>query len=276
MPARLSVNNFADDATIFVVPDAVSTLPVTNLQVPDRDAVWRSSSVASQVIIGHWNGAGRKPNCFGLFRHNGHGGKVRLVLYQDIGLTTIAYDSGLVDLFSVVPLGSFDWGVDPLGLGPSDPLGGEAPFVHWFTAAACAAFAVVLYGFGGSGSPYWEASRLWLGKYLQFTYGSTAAELRPREATTVRRTRTGVRRPNAGGRWMELALELGWVDEADYPLVLDAIKQAGLANDVLFSALAGSGGRAERDHTINGCFESLGPLRWAHLSRAGRLTITEN
>lgn len=276
MSARLSVKNFVDDATIFVVPDAVATLPVTNLQTPQRDDIWRSASIASQVIIGHWNGAGRKANCLGLFRHNGHGGQIRIVLYQDTALTTIAYDSGLIDLFDVVPLGSFEWGVDQLGLGPSDPFGAEAPFVHYFNDTAFAAFAVVLYGFGGSGSPYWEASRLWLGKYFEFAYNASDVALRPAEDTTQRRSRGASLRANRGERWHEMDLNFAFITEDDRPIVLDALKQAGLGQDVLLSVFPTSTGRKARDYTINGHLASLEPIQWIETRRTGRLTITEN
>jgi hypothetical protein len=276
MSARLSVINFVDDATLSASPAAVSTLPVDNLTSPMRDRLWRASSLATQVISGHWSGAGRKPNCLGLFRHNGHGGQVRLQLYQDKDLTTQVYDSGVLDLFDVVALGSFDWGVDPLGLGPTDPYGGEAPYTLFFTATACAGFKVTLSGFGGSGSPYWQAGRLWLGKYFEFAYNAAQVSLRPVEASEQVRTRGASLRANRGGRWHEMDMDFAFITEDDRPVVLDSMKQAGLAQDVLFSVFPTGTGRNKRDYTINGHLASLEPITWIETRRTGRLTITEN
>lgn len=276
MPLRLSPINFVDDAVLAVSPSAVSTLPVANLQLTARDRVWRSASLATQVISGHWNGAGRKPNCLGLFRHNGHGGKIRLQLYQDAALVTQVYDSGDLNLFDVVPLGSFDWGVDPLGLGSSDPLGGESPYTLFFTATSCAGFKVTLSGFGGSGSPYWQAGRLWLGKYFEFTYNAQDAGLAPMEATQAVRTRGGSLRANAGERWHELELNFAFIAEADRPVILDMMKQAGLARDVLASVFPSATDRSRRDYTLNGRLASLDAIRWVETRRSGRLTLTEN
>jgi hypothetical protein len=54
------------------------------------------------------------------------------------------------------------------------------------------------------------------------------------------------------------------------------MKQAGLAQDVLFSVFPTGTGRNKRDYTINGHLASLEPITWIETRRTGRLTITEN
>lgn len=274
--ARISVRNFIDDSTdIAVSPSAASTLPITNVQSTPRDRVYRSTSNHTVTITGTWGGAGRRPNCFGMFRHNGHGGQVRVQLYSDTALSASIYDSGTVDIFTLVTLGSMDWGIDPLGLSSTDVLGNRAPYILFFTASATAALGYKI-TLTNCSAAYWEIGRIWLGTYLEFTYNASMVELAPRENTDSVRARGGSNRSRLGESWREMALEFDYITTTQRPYVLDAVTQAGTGRDLVLSFFPGAGGRDERDYTINGKFASLDSLKWQALQRSISLQLTEN
>ena len=141
MTARLSIENYIDQcAALSVTPEAASTLPLANVQLTARDRIYRSTGGHDVTIIGHWGGAGRRPTCFGMFRHRGHGGKVRLQMVSDIGFTTQVYDSGTVDIFADQPIASeIDWGGAYPFLPEDDRLAYLAPYLLLFPDPAAPA-----------------------------------------------------------------------------------------------------------------------------------------
>lgn len=278
MSARISIENYIDACTdLAVSPSAASSMPVTNVQLAARDRVYRSTGVHDVVITGTWDGAGRRPTCFGMFRHRAHGGQIRVQLYSDAALTTGIYDSGTVDIFTDMVLGSeIDWGRKCPFLPEDDRLAYLAPYLLFFTepAESAAGFAIT---FTDCPAGYWEIGRLWLGAHIEFTYNAMRAEMAPMTTGQAARTRGGSNRTSAGEIWRELSLNFDFITEAQRPIVADAARRVGTHGDVVLSLLHGyATARETRDHIVNGKFRDLAPLSWASTVRATRLTITEN
>lgn len=278
MSARLSIENYIDQsADLAVSVAAASSMPITNTQLTARDRIYRSTGVHNVVITGTWAGAGRRPTCFGMFRHRAHGGKVRLQLYSDAALTTGVYDSGTVDIFDEQPLFSeIDWGGPYPFLPEGDRLAYLAPYLLFFTApaASVAGFALTL-----TDCPhgYWEIGRLWLGTHIELTYNAAAADVAPQTNASGSRSRGGSNRTSAGEVWRDMSLDFAFVTEAQRPIIADAAREVGTHRDIVLSLLHGyTTAREVRDHIINGKFASLNPLSWASTIRSTRLTITEN
>jgi hypothetical protein len=272
---RIVPLNFFDDATLTATSE-VAGMEIENAQVSARDAFWRSTSLVQQVVTGTWGGDGKMISAFAFFRHNAHGGTVRLQLYSDTALAAQVYDSGTVNVHDMVALGSFDWGVDPLGTTSTDPLVFESPYYLYFTAVAAAGFKITLDGDGGAGDSFWEVGRFWLGKYFEVgTNPNYGAELGWMQISERKRTRGGSLRSNASGRWRQFTFDLKQISTADRPTWLDMMAQAGLANDIVVSLFPVAGGRVERDYTVDGKFVSLDPIGYGLPWHSKRVTIEE-
>lgn len=244
------VRDYYRNATLADSPSMVSTLPVTNSQNVQRDAVARSTSSADQVITGHWDGNTRQVDSFMIFRHTGYGGQVRLQLWANADYTSSVYDSGTVDFVSALPtLENFEWGVAPgLGLSTTDPLIGEAPHYLFFTAATCASFTLT---FTRCQHLYWQFTRILLGKYLELPYNpKVGRQFGFDNNGERRRTRGGSLRTREGERFRGLTVDLVFENDANQTAARDFLAQV-VNEDVGVSLCPGAGGRAERDGVAN-------------------------
>lgn len=275
--ARVIPLNWADSADLVASSEAAG-MEVENTQLTLRSKFWRTLGAGAQTLDGEWGGDGRKVNAFGLFRHNTHGGTVRLQLYSDSAWTTGIYDSTALTVPSTA-LGDFDWGSDPLGTTSNDPLIYESPYVLWIGATYTAAsFRITLGGTPANGDGYWQIGRVWLGKYWELNAnmapGMTIGWVQDAER---RRSRSGSLRTSSGAaRWRALAMDLRAINESDRATWMDAMAQVGYEKDVVFSAFPGIGGRQERDYVINGRFASLDAIDYQYAFKSKRVVIEEN
>lgn len=265
--------NFFDEAVLTTSPAMVTTLPVTNAQLTARDAVARSTSTADQTIQGHWNGNGRKIDSFFLFRHNGHGGKVRLRLYTYPDFTGQVYDSGVVDIYTLFPI-EYEWGIAPLGFATTDILAGESPYSLFFAAVACSSFRI---DFSRCQGPYWEIGRAYLGKYLEAPYNPAMGMQVGWQSTSQQTRALGASlRTRAGSRWRDMKVDLFYGTDSDRALWRDLLGRISMDEDVAFSIFPGVGGRQERDHVMNAQLQAHVPFGWNNVNfNEAAFTFTE-
>lgn len=164
---RVTPVNFWDQLGLLTsTPALPAASPLTFSQLTARDSVARSSTNGDLVIEGHWNGNGRRVNSFFMFRHNGHGGKLRLQYFSDMNRTTEIYNSGAVEIYTLTSIDS-EWGIAPLGFASTDVLGPESPYSLYHTDVTALSFKITLTRCQG---PYWEIGRFFMGKYIEAPY----------------------------------------------------------------------------------------------------------
>lgn len=258
---RICPINFVDEAPVFsALSPMAPNLPITNAQLTSRDSPARSISNGDLVILGHWNGNGRKVDSLFFFRHNCHGGKLRLLLFKDIGFTSAVYDSGALEISALSPI-DVDWGTAPLGVASNDLLALESPFSFFFPAVACSAFGVIL---SRCQAPYWEIGRMFLGKYLEAPYNPDYGMRFGWQSNTVQK-RTPLSaslRTRPGDRWREFGGNLIYTADADRAVWRDLLGRISLEEDVAVSIFPGAGGRLERDHVANMQLSAHSAFTW--------------
>lgn len=259
---RITPANDIDAATLEAVPSLLTAKPVTNVQLTARGSVARSSSIADQVIRGHWNTNSRKPDSFFIFRHTGYGGKVRLQLWGNDNYTSQVYDSGTLQITDALPtLETFEWGEAPLGLRMSDLLATEAAFYLYFTGVICASFTIT---FTECQNAYWEFGRIFLGKYYEAPFSpEQGMTFGPASNTEHQRSRGGSLRTLPGERWDVLKVNTAYATDATRAAWQDLYNRI-TNSDVAVSVFPGIGGRQERDHVKNMKLAEQTPFAWTN------------
>jgi len=258
--ARFVPSNFHDDATL-TASEAAAGFPVTNTQTDARDTVWRSATTGTVTISGTFS-RNRIVNAFGMFRHQNHGGSIRLQLYTDNAWATPATggDTGTVAINKIVG-GSSDtadvWGDDPYGIGGYDPLITNSPYWYWFASpVTIQSYKITLSGHSTTfwSGAYWQISKLVLGKYFETGINpSYGAELGWMDNTDRNRTRGGSLRTNQGATWRVTKMTLDAVAENESPIWNDIIANSGTGRSIMASLFPEDGTRMERDNV--GCFK---------------------
>jgi hypothetical protein len=260
---RIVETNVADQATLTASPALAASLPVTHLQDRRRAYVARTTSTASQTILGTWP-ALRWLSAAALCRHNlSPTATWRLELFDGVNQTgTTVYDSGAVAAVGTIPLGELDWGASPFGatwrLGHSQPL----QSVLWFTPVEARSLRITL---ADASNPdgYMQASRLVMGTYWELEnnvdYGAALAWV---DNSELSRTAGGTLRNNPVEMYRELTLPFSWLTQADRGRMVDLLRRSGRSGEILVSMYAAEGGKLERDHTL------LGRLVGGHQSAA--------
>lgn len=266
---RIIPRNFHYEATLSTELPSADGCSIVNTQNRKRSRVWRAddSSAAGggddQYIAGVFDDAiEREPNFFGFFRHRCHGGKVRLQLYSDAGLSVEVYDSGAVDVITAINTSGFNWGIDPYGVGPYDPFITASPFYLWFTPTACLSYRVSFSDFSTAfGAEAWEVSTFWLGRYFspvrQPGFGASFGWI---DLTESDRSRGGTLYSNVGAKAKTLRLDMQHINEDERAAWVDIVEQCGLGRDVVISQYSEEGTRRERDHVLHGTFSALDPI----------------
>lgn len=254
---RLCAKNAFEFAPLTASPAAVATLPVTNLQLPARARVWRSTTDAAQTLFATWNGSGHYLNFVMLSRHNLEAGATwRVQVYSDAAWTTQVYDSGTVDAYDFATLGELDFGVEELGSSVFNGFLGQMFSLAYFARVLALSVKVTISNVGNAAG-YVQASQLFGGDYTELTYNAREAGLAWRETGGIERSAGGTPRTEASVAWRELDLNLASVSAADRPTLMDMLRYAGKRRPVFAALYPGAGGEKERDYTMVGKFIDL-------------------
>lgn len=262
---RICARNAIDGADLSASPAAESTLPVTNLQIPARARVWRSTSAAEQVVSFDWNGAAYWLNFLALHRHNlEQAGTWRVQLYANADWTSEIYDSGTMEAFDTATLGTLDFETaDPNGYA------GQALLVDYFTNVLAKSGKVTLTDTGNSDG-YVEASYLFAGEYVEIEHNATGEALAWRDTSEQSRSDGGTLRSDTGVTHRELSVELPVIHPDDRGAVQDMIRYAGKRKPIFVAVYPEAGGEKERDYTLLGKLIELPDLTTDAASRFNR------
>lgn len=234
-----------------ITPSQAAALPTSNLQIPDRGYVWRSTDDTDQSLTGVWiDGSSYTLSAFVLNRHNfSASAEVRLRWFGDQLLTTTLWDSGTLALGSTLGWGDFDWGPYPWG--------GERLFPAWMNQYLViwtpptdfvVAWQLDIHDDGGADG-YFRASRVMVGKYFEpVTNVSEGVRVYPKDTSTQRRTYGGslLTQNRTIFRCWEAAL--GNLNETERQAMFEIMWQIGLQQDTFISVYPEEGGKKERDH----------------------------
>lgn len=267
MTFRLVPVNAADTATLSVTPAAVSTLPITNLQSSIRDRLWRSTSLASQVIEGNWAGDVRRISHFSLWpsaqASSLVGSTVRLQVFSDLAMASSVYDQTW-DFFTPTGPGWGDdpWGAFQWGAAYDDRTSRLAPLSKWFSVVNASAFRVTISNAGAVDTDYFEARRMVLGEYQEAPYnGLVGMAPQWRSNSEHQRTIGGSLRRLARAKWRELRFETIFSTDEDRAKWSDILQACDPGREVVVSIFpANSSERLERDFTVLGSLEALNPI----------------
>lgn len=247
---RIIATNDADTASISVSPAAAATLPASNLQDPTRARVWRSTSVADQVFTLTW-ASPRTFSAFVLVRHNLTSSATwRIQIYTDAGATTLVYDSAAILANPPKPFGDLAFGIDPLG---ASVYSGWAYAVatHWLPAQAAGQAVKITLSDSGNPSGFLQASRLFIGNYIETADGPEyGVSLGWAEQTVQTRTEGGTLRSDPAEPYRVLSIPLGLLDQNDRSKILELSRLAGMRKDVFVSMMPGPGDAVERDYSM--------------------------
>lgn len=242
--------NIADTATITVSPAAVSTLPVTNLQLPGRSNKWRSTGLATQVIRLTWS----TPQAFNaavLYRSNGSDAATwRIEGFSDAAWTTGIYDNATASMFAAKPLGDLLWGIDPLGCTVFS--GWALSFAQLFLTSTYYIQSMQITISDPANSAGWiEAARLYLGAAWesgnQFSLGLESGW---KENTRLTRTDGGTLRSDGYPNYRELAGDINKMGGSDRAVLAEILRRVGMRTDLFVTTYPGVGGTLERDHAF--------------------------
>lgn len=228
-----------------------TTLPVTNLQLEGKGRVARTTDNYGDKIITGNLGAAEALNVMVLYNHNlSSTAKVRLQLYGAANQTgTQLYDSGKVS-----PLFSISWG----GWGTNVPA--MAPFLPlWFASVGSVLSFRLTITEDPPGAPsYVQIKRLLLGRYFEPAVNAALGlSLAWKDNSVQRRTQGGSIRTEVRAQYRSLSGVFDCLTETERYQFLDAVRAAGLRQEVFVSAFPAVGGIKERDFSILGKFTRL-------------------
>lgn len=277
------VNDF-DTATLSASPAAVTTLPATNLQSSVRDRLWRSTSLATQVIDGNWAGNVRRLSHFSLWPSGQAssliGSSIRLQLWSDLAMSSSVYDqTWSFFTFTGPGWGDDPWGAFPWGCAYDDRTARLAPLSRWFTAVDASAFRITIANQGAVDTPYFEARRVVLGQYQEAPYSARyGASPQWQSNSLQRRAIGGSLRRQRQARWRELRFETFVLSDTDRAKWSDIVYASEPGSEVLVSLFAGDADeRKERDFTVLGSLEAMNPMVFeSHRFHRLQLAITES
>lgn len=252
-PCRLVPRNVFDLATLTSTIAPYTTTPLINAQNPRRARVVRwPSAGGTQSIKGTWNGQGFVIGCIAIDRLNFFpDALVRFRAWANQDWTgTLLVDTGSVAAYNAAALGSFTWGVDPLGTSIYDGYLGYKYFVNWFAKQTVASFQIDITDTNNS-FQYSEFSRGVVGDFLQTTYNvKFSAKSGWREKTVQDETDGGslfsdgrVPRRFVSGTFPALT-------DAERQALYDLVRFNGKRKAFLAAFQAGEGASFERDFTI--------------------------
>lgn len=262
MTLRIIPVNFFDQVAEadLTFTSEVAGLPAANLQSNVRDRVWRSTSDAVQVIAGNWDGEERPINAWGIWPGKLAGSTTKLILYSDVASTVPIFDS--TDLpfpaLSTSGWGDYGFGGEPWSAGAQT----LAPRLDYLSQTYNAKSFTLGLGDVSLPQAYFEASRIWLGQYVDAPHAPRyGLSLGWKSESELRRSIGGTLRRLARPRFRVMNLDVEINTEADRYAWMDLLAASDPGNEIIVSAFPGDGTtRQERDHTIMGSLEVLNPI----------------
>lgn len=231
---RILARNRADTATLSANPTAASSsLGESNLQrMTERERVFRTSSAPSgQVLQLIWGSSVTPPsiNCVGLTRHNAStSATLHPRVYAAGSPSSLLVNVGAQAMFSTS------------GLDTEIDVYTESDFAMlrntmlYFAAQTNPGELHLTVADASNADGYFQAHRLWTGRYWEFTYSPPfgGAELRLADMTTQSRADDATHLVDKRGKFRRLTLRLDFVPDTDLPTLLALCRYAGLDKEI--------------------------------------------
>lgn len=267
---RIVPKNDWDDATLTVSDAAVVGFEAENTQNTIRDKTWRTTSNAAQSITAVWPSAITLSH-FSMHRHLNNAGTFRWQLYSDAGATVQIHDSTALSATTYTRSEPYAWSD-----GDDDPFLSRAPSWYWHSEIANVRAARLTFS-GTPAQAYWQASRIWCGRYMQLDRSpARGIEFGQFDNTDRERTQGGSLRTNAGESWRQFTFDLKAIKESEFATWVDIREYAGTSKDVVVSVFPGDGTRKEALYMMAGRMMSLNAIgRPTHLMTM-RVQMEEN
>ena len=253
MSMRLMAVNDGDTATL-TSTSFLSTLPVTNLQLEGRTLVARTTNATgTKTINGNFSGVTVVRACI-LYGHNLSGtASWRLRLYDGASQTgTIVYDSGTDTPNPPIGWGGFSWGSAPWGTSTLFASWERQYFANYSNSVQALSFKIDI---TDASNPYGyiQAKRLLIGNYFEPTVNiGYGASVYWEDNSQQRRTQGGSIRTDARVRYRVAAGNLQRLDASERAAFMEALRTAGMRNEIFFTLYPEYGGVIERDHSLIG------------------------
>jgi len=278
-PCRFIPRNVFDLATITSTVTPYTTTPLVNLKNDRRARVCRWPSAATISLKGTWNGQGFQVGGVALDRFNLEpAATVRFRGFSAADWTgSTLVDTGTVAPYNAAALGSFTWGVDPLGAGVFDGYLGQKYWNAWFAKQTILSFQFDIIDTGNSWN-YIEIGRAVLGDYIETGYNAVfGIEAGWNTKTTQDETDGGS--IFSDGRLPRRAItgSLECLTETERRDMYDFTRYVEKRKVFLASFQAGEAGSMERDYTIPCAkFTDLPKIPWkAPTAHSMRFAIVE-
>ncbi len=275
---RFVADNFSDICTLSASPAVVGTMPVTNLQTTARGRKMRTTNLSSQDIKGTSSFGKAVQACILYNTTLSSNSTVRFRLYSDNAWTTLVYDSGVINVFSIQSLGSYgvNWGFTPLGA--SVFAGWGNPYVTiWMPNQLVGASFTLTVTDVGNPAGYWDASRLVVGPILtpqnNIEYG-VATHWQDNDVQY--RTGGGSLRTDVApeGSFRVAKFSLDRATAQDRIAFFEFQRTIGRRKDFFVDIMPDQGGEVERDFSMMAKNVEINDMVWTDFNNAGATTFT--
>lgn len=245
---RIIKRNLLDTATVVDSPACSITLPASNLQrQTERERTARSTSLAAQNFTFNFAAPVTGPLMLGATRHNWSTSATwQWQIYDAVGSPQgTLYDSGALTAFSTAGL---DTDLDVYT--ERDFRGLKNSFL-WTPSVTNAAAALQRTTDAANADGYIEATRMWLGKYIEFTYDPPfgGVDFVPMDNSKAGRSDDGTHLVDKGWKARKLTFQLAFVSDADMNTLLGLARYLGKDKECCLSLFSGEGGDLEMYHS---------------------------
>lgn len=259
MGLTLISRSSTDDATLSSVPAAVTTLPVSNLQLSDRGLVarWTAATAPTTVEIKANLPAARRVGGVVLWRHTlTTQATFRVRIYDGLDYTgAVQFDSTLLPAVPAKALGDLDWGIDPLGASID---GATYSSITLTADVVCRSIRIDI---SDAGATSIEIGRLFAGPLIRPMIGfAWDSELSWERDTRRTRMASGGLRLESTPPWRRLRLQLEWITDSERTAFANLLRDTGDTREIWINARGGAGGRLEVDHAMLGVLAANAPL----------------
>lgn len=240
---RLIINNEHDGATLTATSEAMA---VAYTQRSGRSYVWRSTDLAPQTITATLPGV-RYLSGVVVYNHNlSSSGQIRIEYLLD---GAVVYDSGAIIAADLIPLGTWQVGIDPWG--EQDLT--ELPTVQlnvWTNATLADSYRITLDD-SSSSDGYLQVSRIFAGiAYSPEFNPQYGLSLEWQDFAENRRTESGSLRTVGNGTARRLTFDLDFLSRAGLNQLSRELLRTGKARDIYVSVYPGKGGMLEAEHAF--------------------------
>jgi len=281
---RIIHDNVADWAWIETISGADDAkLPASNMGLPDREKVWRTSYNTTAATLAVYMGSRSAPepttitpiSALVLHRSNLTGAATwRVRLWEDDSKAVLVYDSGTLSAVETLAFGDLEYGVDPYG---------KTLYSDWGYVVSKLWFSTVYGGYAeielsDSTNPdkYLEVGRMFLGTYFEPAYqpdeGMQSGWV---DMSKQERTDGGNLFSEPKAQFRRFAFQWSMVDENDR-IKFNTIKRTkGMRDDMFISVWPEEGSYRERANEAQAKLVEMTPTTYGATFVSEAVTLEE-